>query len=255
MTIEVFFSPAEVDETAMEGRTAVVVDVIRATSTIVEALASGARCVLPTASTEEAIKLASSLGREDTLLCGERKGLKIEGFDLGNSPAEYVRDVVEGKQLVMTTTNGTRAFLAAREAERILTASFMNLSAVVEELAGVEEVAVVCAGKEDRFSLDDALCAGLLVRKLLGERAEEAVGDGKGPQLDDGARVVLHLAERYPPDADFLRSTAAGEALLEVGLEADLELCAQVDRHALVPVMEDRRIGVPGGGAPRNRAG
>lgn len=254
MTIEVFFSPAEVDEAAMEGRTAVVVDVIRATSTIVEALANGARCVLPTASAEEAIKLASSLGREDTLLCGERKGLKIEGFELGNSPSEYVRDVVEGKQLVMTTTNGTRAFIAAREAERILTASFMNLSAVVEEMAGADEVAVVCAGKEDRFSLDDALCAGLLVRKLLEERAE-AVADGKGPELDDGARVVLDLAERYAPDAEFLRSTAAGKALLEVELEGDLELCAQVDRHALVPAMEDRRIGVPGGGGPRNRAG
>ncbi len=86
-----------VDEASVEGRTAVVIDVIRATSTLVEALANGARAIFPTVSTEEAVKLASSLGREDTLLCGERKGLKIEGFDLGNSPAEFTPEVVAGK--------------------------------------------------------------------------------------------------------------------------------------------------------------
>ncbi|MBT8397581.1 MAG: 2-phosphosulfolactate phosphatase [Gemmatimonadetes bacterium] len=136
MTIDVFFSPAVVDETSVEGKTAVVIDVIRATSTLVEALANGAKAIFPTLSTEEAVKLASSLGREDTLLCGERKGLKVEGFDLGNSPAEFTAEVVGGKQLVMTTTNGTRAFAAVEAADRVLAASFLNLSAVVEALEG-----------------------------------------------------------------------------------------------------------------------
>ncbi|MCA9297739.1 MAG: 2-phosphosulfolactate phosphatase, partial [Phycisphaerales bacterium] len=109
MRIDVFFTVDEVDPALLPGTTVVVVDVVRATTTITEALANGARGIYPTASIEEAVKLASSLGREDALLCGERKGAKIEGFDLGNSPREFTRAAVEDKRLVMSTTNGTRA--------------------------------------------------------------------------------------------------------------------------------------------------
>lgn len=240
MTVDVFFSPSVVDEAAVDGRTAVVIDVIRATSSIVEALANGARAIFPTVSTEEAVKLASSLGREDTLLCGERKGLKVEGFDLGNSPAEYTPDVVGGKQLVMSTTNGTRALAASEGAERVLTCSFMNLSAVAEALDGAEALVIVCSGRQNRFALDDALCAGKLVQALAHRRDVDL-------EFNDAGRVVAGLAETHDVDAQFLRSTAAGKALLGIGLEADLELCAQVDRHSLVPEMKDRRIGLPPG--------
>jgi 2-phosphosulfolactate phosphatase len=236
-TIDVFLSPAEVDESAVEGRVAVVIDVIRATTTMVEALANGARDIIPTASTEEAVKLASSLGRKDALLCGERKGLKVEGFDLGNSPSEFISDVVGGKQLVMSTTNGTRAFLAAEDSHRVFAASFLNLSAVVEAVRKEGDMLVVCAGKEDRFSLDDALCAGHLLRKL--EELEPA-----GFTLNDAGRMVKDLASLYEVDADFLASTAAGRALVEVGLERDLQVCAYLDRYSLVPEMRDRRIGL-----------
>lgn len=238
MTVDVFFSPAGVDEASVEGKTAVVIDVIRATSTLVEALANGARAIFPTISTEEAVKLASSLGREDTLLCGERKGLKVEGFDLGNSPAEFTAEVVHGKQLVMTTTNGTRAFFAAEGADRVLAASFMNLSAVAKALDGVADLVIVCSGRENRFSLDDALCAGVLVQTL--EKGLE-----EGLELNDAGRVVRDLASKYTVDADFLRSTAAGEALVKVGLEGDLDLCASLDRYSLVPEMRERRIKIP----------
>ncbi|MCJ7628116.1 MAG: 2-phosphosulfolactate phosphatase [Longimicrobiales bacterium] len=238
MTVDVFFSPAVVDEASVEGKMAVVIDVIRATSTLVEALANGARAIFPTISTEEAVKLASSLGREDTLLCGERKGLKVEGFDLGNSPAEFTADVVQGKQLVMTTTNGTRAFFAAEGADRVLAASFMNLSAVAKALDGVADLVIVCSGRENRFSLDDALCAGMLVQTL--EKGLE-----EGLELNDAGRVVRDLASKYTVDADFLRSTAAGKALVKVGLEGDLDLCASLDRYSLVPEMRERRIKIP----------
>jgi len=250
MTIDVFFSPAVVDEASVEGRPAVVIDVIRATSTLVEALANGARAIIPTVSTEEAVRLASSLGREDTLLCGERRGLKVEGFDLGNSPGEFTAEVVEGKQLVMTTTNGTRAFAAVEGADRVLAASFMNLSAVAEALDGVPSLVIACAGRENRFSLDDALCAGMLIRSLQEGREEET-------ELNDAGRVAADLASKYRVDAEFLRSTAAGKALIEVGLDGDLELCASLDRHALVPEMRERRISIPSqaGQAPGSAAG
>lgn len=235
MKIDVYFSPAVVDEAAVEGRVAVVIDVIRATSTALEALANGAKTIIPTASTEEAVKLASSLGREDTLLCGERKGVKVEGFDLGNSPEEFRPEVVEGKQLVMTTTNGTRALLVAEGAERVLAASFMNVSAVVRALRGEEGLVLICAGRENRFALEDAICAGAIIREL--SEGEE------DPILNDAGRVALDMALKYSMNADFLRSTTAGEALLELGLEGDLELCASVDRHAMVPEMRERQLG------------
>jgi 2-phosphosulfolactate phosphatase len=238
MTIDVFFSPAVIDEASVEGRTAVVIDVIRATSSLTEALANGARAIFPTVSTEEAVKLASSLGREDTLLCGERKGLKVEGFDLGNSPAEYTEEVVGGKQLVMTTTNGTRAFVAVEGAERVLAASYMNLTAVAKALEGVSNLVIACSGRENRFSLDDALCAGMLIQSLRERRDEEM-------EFNDAARVVAELASDFSLDEEFLRSTAAGKALVGVGLEADLEYVADLDRHTLVPEMRERTIYVP----------
>ncbi len=238
MRASVFFSPDEVEPAAVAERTAIVIDVIRATSTIVSALAAGARAVHPAISTEDALKLASSLGRDQTLLCGERKGLKVEGFDLGNSPAEFTPDVVDGKQLVMSTTNGTRALHAALAAERVVVASFLNLDAVARAVADDGGLVVVCAGKEGRFSLDDAVCAGHLFERVRTARAGEL-------ELDDAALACVTLASDYEPEADFLAKTAAGRALIEVGLGDDLETCASVDRYDFAPEMRDRTIRIP----------
>ncbi len=240
MNSEVFFSPSVIDEASVEGHTAVVIDVIRATSCVVEALANGARGIFPTELPEEAVKLASSLGREDTLLCGERKGLKIEGFDLGNSPREYSEEVVRGKQLVMSTTNGTRAFLAVEGAERVLAVSFLNLSAAVAALRGVEKLTVACAGRQNRFCLEDALCAGILLREL-------SSGMSEGVETNDAGRVALDMAEKHVLDESFLRSTRAGQALEGIGMDGDLAFCASVDRHEIVPEMKEKRIGLGDG--------
>jgi 2-phosphosulfolactate phosphatase len=241
MEIDVCFSVAEVDPSTVSGRVVVVVDVVRATSSIVEALANGARAIYPTTGTEEAIKLANSLGREDTLLCGERKGRKIEGYDLGNSPAEFTRDRVDGKRLVMNTTNGTRAFLAVGGADRVVAGSFLNLGAVARAVAGPHSLLLVCAGREDRFCLEDAVCAGQLVGRLVGD-------EGREEGLGDAARAAHRLARDVEVDGAFLASTQAGEALAAIGLEGDLELCARTDRHALVPEMHDRVIRPSGSG-------
>jgi len=254
MRVTTFFTAAEVDPVRVQKGAAVVIDVIRATSTIVEALANGARAVYPTLSTEEAIRLANSLGRDDTLLCGERKGLKVEGFDLGNSPREFTRERVGGKRLVMCTTNGTRAFVAAQTAGRVLAGSLLNLTALSRALEGASDVTLVCAGKEDRFSLDDALCAGWILRSLLdpaGEGTEGGPWNGMNTgslELDDASLAALALARSLDPDEDLLRETAAGAALVGIGLEDDLPLCAEVDRRAVVPEMHDRMIRLSGSG-------
>lgn len=240
MSIDVHFTPAEFDPASVADATVVVIDVVRASTTIVEALAGGARGVFPVDSTEEAVRLATSLGREDTLLCGERKGVKIEGFDLGNSPAEIARSDLEGLRVVMTTTNGTPVLRAADEARRVLIGAFTNLSAVARAVAGDERVVLQCAGREGRFGFDDALCAGHLLLKVRELTDVDLT-------LNDPARAACTLAEGIDVSPSFLRSTAAGRAVEAVELGDDLEICAAVDRHDLVPVLEDGAVTVMGG--------
>ena len=239
MRISACFTPAEARPGDIANATAVVIDVVRATSCIVEAIANGARGIFPTISVEQATGLRDSLGRDQTLLCGERRGVRINGFDLGNSPAEFTPAIVSGKQLVMTTTNGTRAFAAAAAADRVLAASFLNLGAVVDEVLGDRDVTVVCAGKEGRFALDDAVCAGHIIRGVL-RRFEGSV------TLDDVAAAAADLAGIYEVSAGMLARTAAGRALAHVGLASDLALCAKADRYQIVPMMYDRVITAPG---------
>jgi 2-phosphosulfolactate phosphatase len=234
MRIETYFTLGEVDAGALTDATVVVIDVVRSTTTMVEALANGARGIYPAVSTEEAVKLAQSLGREDTLLCGERKGQKVEGFDLGNSPGDFTREAVEGKRLVMSTTNGTRAFSLGHESARVFACAFTNLSAIAREVAGVEDLVVLCAGREGRFSLGDALCAGHLIARTVGE----SEGDH---EFNDAALAAQALAQRKPSKR-FLGETLGGRALLEIGLGDDLEICAEVDRHDLLAEMVDQAI-------------
>lgn len=240
MKVDVCFTPEEVRADDLAGATAVVIDVVRATSCIVEAIANGARAVHPAVSVEEATALRATLNGQGrrALLCGERGGIRIDGFDLGNSPAEFTAAAVGGRCLVMTTTNGTRAFAAARQADRVLAASFFNQGAVAGAVRDDGAVAIVCAGKEGRFSLDDAVCAGHIVRALL-DRAATPV------TLADGAVAARDLATVHDVSADMLAGTAAGQALVEVGLGADLALCARADRHQIVPMMHDRVITAP----------
>ena len=238
MRIEAYFTPNEVDPGALTDATLVVIDVVRSTTSIVEALANGARGIYPAVSTEDAVKLAQSLGREDTLLCGERKGMKVEGFDLGNSPGDFTREAVEGKRLVMSTTNGTRAFSLGHESGRVLACAFTNLSAVAAEVTGVEDLVVLCSGRGGSFSMGDALCAGHLIGEVLAASEEDHV-------LNDAALAARALATRKPSKR-FLAGTAGGRALTEIGLEADLEICADVDRHDVVAEMLDQAITLAG---------
>ncbi len=240
MRISVHFTPEEVSPDDVSRTTAIVIDVVRATSCIVEAIANGASAIFPAVSVEEALRMRALLGRGGALLCGERKGVRIDGFDLGNSPAEFTPAAVGGTRLVMTTTNGTKAFAAAAGARRVLAASFFNLTAVVNAVADDGEVVIICAGKEGRFSLDDTVCAGLIVRGVL-DRASGAV------TLNDGAAAAANLAVVHEVSGDLLAGTAAGQALVDVGLGSDLALCAEADRHQIVPMMYDRVITAPRG--------
>ena len=167
MRVHVAFTPAE----AERAPTAIVVDVLRASSTIAQALASGYRRVLCCAEVEEAVELRARLG--EAVLAGERKAVAIPGFDLGNSPREFTKPL--GETLVLTTTNGTRAILsAAASAETVLVGSLLNLDAVAAAARGGGDVEIVCAGLQGRFTIDDAYCAGRIAELLGGEPSDAA---------------------------------------------------------------------------------
>ena len=236
MKIDVHFEPAA-PLPDLTGSTVVVIDVLRATSSIVEALVNGAQGVYPARSTEEAIKLASSLGRDDALLCGESRGRMIEGFDLGNSPLEFSAASVAGKRLVMSTTNGTPAFFLAEDGVRVLCCSFTNLRAVASELLEADSIVVLCAGMEGLFSLDDAVCAGALAQCIRSDIGCEVT-------LNDAAMGAIEMALTFRINSHFLASTTTGQRLIEIGCREDLDLCAEVDRHSAVPEMKNRVIQV-----------
>jgi 2-phosphosulfolactate phosphatase len=238
--LSAFFTPAELWN-AEPADVVVVVDVLRATSTIVQALANGARAIFPVATVEDAAALAQNLGRDTTLLCGERGGLPIDGFDLGNSPAEFTRERVEGQALVMTTTNGTRALLAAAEqaggdGTSVLVGSFLNLEVVARRLRRASAAWLVCAGREGRYATEDALCVGALVRAL--ESTDNEL------ELNDAADTARRLIGKTRDVARLLGLSTAGRHLVELGLGDDVTFCARLNRSTHVPEFRERKITV-----------
>jgi 2-phosphosulfolactate phosphatase len=240
MKIDVYFTPLGLKEDDLAGRGVVVIDVLRATTTIVTALANGAKAVVPAASSEEAVRLTANLEKNGILLAGERKSLKIEGFQLGNSPREMTPEVVAGKTIFLSTTNGTPALVAAQGGAPVLVGGAVNFAALAERARAVfterADLAIVCAGRDKQFALEDAYTAGRLIK---------AVKKGVPPKklnLNDAAKVALDLTARYKNWRDALEKCDAARQLAEVDLAADVAFSAKADRFAVVPVYADRRI-------------
>lgn len=213
MRVHVAFTPSEVERAAV----AVVVDVLRATSTIAQALACGYRRVLCCVEIEDALELRASLG--EGVLAGERRLEAIPGFDLGNSPREFLEP--RGETLITTTTNGTRAIVsAAAAADVVLVGSLLNLEAVAAAAQHEQgDVEIVCAGLESRFTLDDAYCAGRIAELLDGERS-------------DPAEAAVRLARSFGSAEEGLR--AAGNPLHAL-LDEDIAWCARESVLAVAP--------------------
>jgi 2-phosphosulfolactate phosphatase len=212
--IDVAFTPAE----EASARIGIVVDVIRATSSIAQALASGYERVLCCAEIEDARALRRDLGAE-AVVGGERNAVVVEGFDVGASPRNFAL-APRAKTLILTTTNGTRSILtAASRCEIVLIGSLLNLSAVARaarEAGG--DVAIICSGFNGAFALDDAYCAGRIVAALDGDRSDAAIAAGV-------------IASAWPDPLEGLNARTYGPP----GLEADIEFCAQVDLLDTVP--------------------
>jgi len=236
MRLDVFLTPGELSPSDILDRPVVVIDILRASTSIVEALSAGAKSIYPVASIEDALRLANTFGRDEVLLCGERKCLPIEGFDLGNSPREFTRERVAGKTLVMSTTNGTHMMSAVGGASRVVIGALLNLRAVVDDLVRTEaEPVLLCSGREKHFALEDAACAGLMASRLMKARPGEW-------KLNDGALAALALAREFPPDEQLFATTAAGRSVSAAGMSEDLPFCARVDTTDIVPVLHERMI-------------
>ena len=228
MRVDVAFTPAAVSAVALAGAAAIVIDVLRASTTIVTALAHGCRAVIPVAEVDEARRRASAV--PGALLAGERSGDPPEGFDLGNSPLEFTPERVSGRTLVFTTSNGTRALLAARPAAAVAVGAFVNLSAAAHWALGrARDVVLVCAGELGERSREDEVCAGLLVDRLLALETG-AVAAPRAAEVADAARPYAKDLGRLGQDAPHARHLAAR------GRDDDVAACLRLDVFDVIPL-------------------
>jgi 2-phosphosulfolactate phosphatase len=226
--VRVHLTPDRLTQELLADSVAVVIDVLRATTTIIHALAAGCVAVWPVAEVEEARRLADGMRAGRVLLGGERDGVPLRGFDLGNSPSEFTCARCKASTLVLTTTNGTRALLRASSAARTLIAGFVNYSAVCDQLAAEERpVDIVCAGFHGEAALDDALLAGALVEYLC---------ENQSVALNDAARLAWDCFEHHGRVLEGALDISAGGAhLRSLGYDEDIRAAARVDLFALVP--------------------
>lgn len=249
--LAVHYLPNLVSEHELAGATVVVIDLLRASTTICTALANGAREVRPFLEIADTLQAAEGLDRTTVLLGGERGGRLIPGFDLGNSPAEYTSGRVGGKPIFFTTTNGTRALRHARLAKRVIVGAIVNLSAVVEAVRNDPQVHILCAGTGGEITREDVLAAGAFVNRLtLASNDWQLTGPADAArqqwlELEVAARTAgRSLSEQL---ADELRRTPGGENLVAIGHHQDLRLCAQIDTLFVVPCFSPAtgRIALP----------
>lgn len=233
MRVNVYATHNSVEEKDIKDKLVVVVDVLRATSTIITSIDNGCKEVIPVVDIEEAMEMSRNYERETCFLAGERNALMIEGFDLSNSPAEYTKDVVEDKSIIFTTTNGTKAIRRAEGAKQVVLGALINAKAVSDYILSFrEDVAFICAGTEGRFSLDDIVAVGAIISRM---------DDGKTPlDFDDLALVCRYIYRQHSHDLDSIMQKAKHyNVLKETKYYKDIEYCLREDIISIVPEYVD----------------
>jgi len=215
-----------------DGKTVVVIDVLRATSTIITALTNGAKEVIPVVEIKEALSLKTKYHPSEVLLCGERSAGIIPGFDLGNSPFDYSTERVQNRTLIMSTTNGTKAIRKAEGAKKLLLASFINGEEVVHQVKESDELVLLCSGTNGRFSMDDALCAGYMATLLDKTTTIEA--------CDLTRTLMMAWQSLRGKHVEAIKTSIHGKLLIRKGYEKDLEYCMQTGITHTVPQYNSR---------------
>jgi 2-phosphosulfolactate phosphatase len=236
MKVNVLFSPVNADELYFANKTTVVIDVLRASSTIINALSNGAKEVIPVATVEFAVKGSGGMFSGQTLLGGERNTKKIEGFALGNSPIEYYREFVEDKFIVFFSTNGSKAVVKAKFSQNLVVCSFNNLSSIANYLIRLKnDVEILCAGNNNNFSLEDSVCAGKLIEEIKKKK--------KNIEVSDSSAAAYALYERFGDDIlEMLKNTEQGKKLIANGFAKDLEFCSDLNINSAIPYFDGIKL-------------
>lgn len=229
MRINVLITPNSVDELYFTGKTTVVIDVLRASTTIITALQNGAKEVIPVATVEFGVKVSGGMFTSQTLLCGERNTKKVEGFALGNSPLEFTPEIVNGKSIILFTTNGTKAITRAKFSENLYIASFLNINSIVEQLLKLDkDIEILCSGRNNMFSMEDTICAGRIISEIQKQK--------ENLFLNDTARASVSLNKSFGKSIlRMFKETDHGQLLLENGFEEDLKYCSKINSSSVIP--------------------
>jgi len=234
MEIDIQLVPSQPDSDILLNRTVVVIDVLRATSVMVHAMWQGALEIIPLATAEAAFEMAKVFPRGSIILGGERRSKKIPGFDLGNSPKEYVAERVKGKKLILTTTNGTKAFHVVSSGREILVGSFFNIGITAQRCLELNrDLLIFPSGDEGKFSLEDTICGGMLIERIMKK-------GGKRIDLSDASRCAQILYKKFEDNlTEAFHLSHHGKELINRGFIEDLAYCAQIDMTDIVPIFRE----------------
>lgn len=220
MKVDIIISADDISKSKIENKVVVVIDMFRATSVIITALNNGCREVIPYLTIEETLEHANKLRREEYVLGGERRAVKIEGFDLSNSPLEYSSEKVENKIILMTTTNGTRTLTKSSTAKRVLIGAMINAKTVAERLIQInEDVVIINAGTNGNFSMDDYICSGYIINEML-KKDENLV-------LTDIAKTANMIYEAHEDILSYVKKASHYSVMKALNLDEDIEYCIQ----------------------------
>lgn len=237
MKINLYLTPVPFAKAALDKKAVVVIDVLRSSTSICAALQAGAKGVIPTSGPGEAGEMWTKIGSDMAVLAGERKGVKIENFQLGNSPLEFTKETVGGKFVIMTTTNGTSLFGKIHGASPVISCALTNISLVARRLADEDkDIVVACSGREGHFSIEDTICGGMLVH-LLREK------HGKQIRQNDASSLALLL---YETNNDRIKQAIAagehGNYLDSIGFGEDVAVASDIDSMPVLPILKDGRL-------------
>lgn len=227
MRIQVISNASDAHQAQFIGKTAIVIDVIRTSTTIIAALDAGAACIIPA----ETVMEAKAIAKEGDLLGGERFCKRISGFDLGNSPLEYSEATVKHKRIILTTTHGTRAIQRSRKASKLFIAGLTNATACIQAaLHTKRDLVIVCAGSHDQFTIEDGFCAGLMIARL-----KEMLLGVEFTMNDFGYAMLSlyeHMKQQLP---EIMKVGLSGKRLQAIQMYDDISECAKIDQSTIVP--------------------
>ncbi len=233
MKLDIIISADDIKDKVIKDKVVVVIDMLRATSVIVTAINNGCKKVIPVLTVEEAFDIVKD-HREQYILGGERRALKIEGFDVSNSPLEYDKESVCDKTVVISTTNGTRAINGCIDAKHIYIGAMINARAVAQKIIELgEDVVFVNAGTYGQFSMDDFICAGYMINCIL---------ESTKAELTDVAFTANYAYENNKDILSFIKNARHYNVIKSLGLDEDLAYCMKKDIISIVPEFKDGEI-------------